>query len=259
MRGNPLTQATAILSHVARRTLPPALLQHLRKVRRGRPDQPAVGQARLGDLRRLTPFSRRFGFDRGLPVDRHYIERFLAFHARDVRGRVLEIKDNDYTRRFGGQRVTHSDILHVVAGNPKATIVADLTDADSVPSGAFDCIILTQVLPFIGDPLAAVRTLHRILAPGGCVLATVPGISQIDRHEMERWGDYWRFTSLSARMLFEKAFSPEHVSVDVYGNVLSAVALLYGLASSELSPEELDFRDADYEVVIAIRAVTPIP
>ena len=257
MRGHPLRQARAILGHVARRTLPPAVLRHLRKVRRRRLGQPEVGLARLGDLRRLTPFSRRFGFDRGLPVDRYYIERFLAVHAHDVRGRVLEVKDDDYTRRFGGQRVTRSDVLHIVAGNPKATIVADLTDADSVPSGAFDCIILTQVLPFIPDPQAAVRTLHRILAPGGCVLATVPGICQVDRHEMERWGDYWRFTSLSARLVFERAFLPQHVSVEVYGNVLAAGALLYGLASSELSPEELDFHDPDYEVVIAIRAVTP--
>jgi SAM-dependent methyltransferase len=257
MRGHPLRQARAILGYVARRTLPPAVLHHLRKIRRRRPGQPQVGQARLGDLRRLTPFSRRFGFDRGLPVDRYYIERFLAVHAHDVRGRVLEIKDDDYTRRFGGQRVTRSDVLHIVAGNPKATIVADLTDADSVPSGAFDCIILTQVLPFIPDPQAAVQTLHRILAPGGCVLATVPGICQVDRHEMERWGDHWRFTSLSARLVFERAFLPQNVGVDVYGNVLAAGALLYGLASNELSPEELDFRDADYEVVIAIRAVTP--
>jgi SAM-dependent methyltransferase len=191
-------------------------------------------------------------------VDRYYIERFLAAHADDVRGRVLEVKDDRYTRRFGGERVSRSDVLHVVPGNPRATIVADLADADSLPPGVFDCAIVTQVLPFIRDPQAAVRTLHRILAPGGHVLATVPGISQIDRHEMERWGDYWRFTSLSARMLFERVFAPEQVTIDVYGNVLSAAGLLYGLASSELSQQELDFQDPDYEVVIAVRAVKPI-
>jgi SAM-dependent methyltransferase len=171
---------------------------------------------------------------------------------------VLEIKDDDYTRRFGGDRVTRSEVLHVVPGNPKATIVADLTDADHVPSEAFDCIILTQVLPFIRDSRAAVRTLHRVLAPGGIVLATVPGISQIDRHEMDRWGDYWRFTSLSARVLFEDVFAPQLVSVEAYGNVLSAAALLYGLASTELRQEELDHRDPDYEVVITVRAGKPI-
>jgi len=115
------------------------------------------------------------------------------------------------------------------------------------------------VLPFIRDPQAAVQTLHRIVAPGGAVLTTVPGISQIDRHEMERWGDYWRFTSLSARLLFESAFGAEHVTVEVHGNVLAATALLYGLAREELTDAELQARDPDYEVIIAIRAVKPLP
>ena len=258
LRRHPRAQTAALLKRLARGTLPPSMREQLRKRWPRRRGSPAAGTVRLGDLRRVTPLSRRFGYDRGLPVDRYYIERFLAAHADDVRGRVLEVKDDHYTRRFGGERVSRSDVLHVVSGNPKATIVADLADADSLPPGVFDCAIVTQVLPFIRDPQAAVRTLHRILAPGGRVLATVPGISQIDRHEMERWGDYWRFTSLSARMLFERVFSPEHVTIDVYGNVLSAAGLLYGLASSELSQQELDFRDPDYEVVIAVRAVKPI-
>ena len=39
---------------------------------------PRVGRVRFGSLRRLTPISRAFGFDRGLPIDRYYIERFLS-------------------------------------------------------------------------------------------------------------------------------------------------------------------------------------
>jgi hypothetical protein len=45
------------------------------------------------------------------------------------------------------------------------------------------------------------------------------------------------------------------VSVNAYGNVLTASAFLYGLADHELKPEELDFRDPDYEVSIGLRAV----
>jgi hypothetical protein len=41
---------------------------------------------------------------------------------------------------------------------------------------------------------------------------------------MERWGDYWRFKSLSARRLLEDAFGPEAVELSVYGNVLTAKA-----------------------------------
>ena len=210
---------------------------------------------RWGTLRRLTPVSRVFGFDRGLCIDRYYIENFLARHADDIRGRVLEIGDDAYTRRFGEERVTRSDVLHVAEGNPKATIVADLTCADHIPTDAFNCIIFTQTLLFIYDVRTALRHLHRILKPGGVLLATFPGISQISRYDMERWGDYWRFTDASARRLFSDVFGPENVTVETCGNVLVACAFLHGLAAQELNPEELDYHDPDYQVLITVRAV----
>lgn len=211
---------------------------------------------RFGSLRSLTPVSRKFGWDRGgLPVDRYYIERFLADHAGDIAGHVLEVRDDAYTRKFGGSRVTRTDVLHPTADNPRATIVADLTRAESIPSDSFDCVVLTQVLPFIPDVQAAVRTLHRILRPGGVVLATLPGISQIIRYDMDRWGDYWRFTSLSARRLFECAFPGGDVHVEAHGNVLAATAFLQGLSTRDLREAELNHRDPDYEVLITVRAV----
>lgn len=212
---------------------------------------------RFGSLRRLEPISHVFGFDRGMPIDRYYIEAFLATHAGDIRGSVLEIGDSTYTRRFGGERVIRSDVLHVRDDNPKATIVADLTRADHIPSDTFDCIILTQTLQFIYNVRAALRTLHRVLKPAGVVLVTFPGISQISRYDMDKWGEYWRFTTLSARRLFEEVFPSENLQVEAYGNVLVAVAFLHGLAAEELRREELDYHDPDYEVVLTVRAGKP--
>jgi glycosyltransferase involved in cell wall biosynthesis/SAM-dependent methyltransferase len=241
---------------LARATLPAGLRSWVAARLPGLGASPASGPVRFGTLRRLTPVSRRFGWDRGgLPVDRYYIERFLQQHAGDISGRVLEVRDDAYTRRFGGVNVTRSDVLHPTPDNEKATIVADLTSADHIPSNTFDCIVLTQVLPFILDVPAALRTLHRILRPGGVVLASVPGISQIVRYDMDRWGDYWRFTSLSARRLFECGFPEGEVRVEAHGNVLAATAFLQGLSSRDLRPDELDYTDPDYEVLITVRAM----
>jgi len=220
--------------------------------------RPPVGWVRFGSLRRLQPISRVFGYDRGLGIDRYYIEQFLASHAEDIRGHVLEIGDNAYTRKFGHTRVIKSDVLHVTEGNPKATIVADLTCADHIPSDTFDCIILTQTLNHIYDVRAALKHLHRILKPGGVLLASLPGLCQISRYDMDRWGDYWRFTNLSARRLFTEVFPQDHVEVKAYGNVLVAIAFLHGLAVQELKPEELETHDPDYQVLITVRAVKPL-
>jgi SAM-dependent methyltransferase len=215
---------------------------------------PPVGAVRFGSLRRLTPISRVFGYDRGQPIDRHYIESFLAAHARDVRGAVVEVGDDEYTRRFGAGSVTRSDILHVSADNPRATIVADLACAEHIASNSFDCVIVTQTLHLIFDVAAAVRTVHRILRPGGVCLATVPGISQVDSGA---WQDYWYWslTPAAARRLFTEAFTGGDVAVEAHGNVLASTAFLYGLAASELSRAELDANDPSYPLLVTIRAV----
>jgi SAM-dependent methyltransferase len=227
--------------------------QQARRLEQGR-RRPPVGEVHFGDLRRLKPISRNFGMSRGRPVDRYYIESFLARHAGDIRGRVLEIHDNAYTKRFGGERVDFSDVLDVAEDNPQATIVADLTRADRVPSEAFDCIIFTQTLHFIYDMRSAVQTLERILKPGGVLLATFPGITQTSCEQFDE--HYcWALTRVSARRLFEEAFPARSIDVKAHGNVLAAVAFLHGLAAEELRRKELDHHDPDYEMLITLRAV----
>lgn len=218
------------------------------------PEEPPVGRVRFGDLRRVTPIDRSFGFERGQPIDRYYIEGFLAGHAHEVRGHVLEVGDNYYTHRFGETRVTRSDVLNLTPDNPAATIIADLTQADHITSDTFDCIIFTQTLQFIYDLRAAISTLHRILKPDGVLLMTVPVMSQVCRYDMDRWGDYWRFTDAAPRRLLGDIFGSANVTVKAYGNVLAVIGFLHGLSAHELDPAELNHHDPDYQLIVTARA-----
>lgn len=214
------------------------------------------GMLRFGSLRRVSPISDSYGLDRGTPIDRYYIDGFLERYAADIGGRVLEVNDDRYTQRFGGGRVERSDVIHPIPGNPAATLIADLADAPHVPDGSFDCVICTQTLLYIFDTRAAIRTLRRILSPGGVLLVTVPGICRLSS-DNDEWGDWWRFTTQSIARLFDEAFEPGAAAVEAHGNVLAAAAQLYGLAAEELTPRELDHRDPAYDVVLAVRAQTP--
>jgi SAM-dependent methyltransferase len=245
----------AWISGVVRAALPAGTRRWLRSSQKSLNRLKPFGKDRAGLLNQVEPVSRVFGLDRGTPIDRFYIERFLWQHRADIRGHVLEIESDIYSQMFGEGRVRHCDVLHVSAGNPHATIVADLASADAIASDTFDCIILTQTLQFIFDASSAIRHVHRILKPGGVVLATVPGISQISQYDRKQWGDYWRFTSTSVSRLFGTTFSEQNISVDAYGNALAASAFLHGLAAEELQQDELASRDSDYEVLIAVRGV----
>ena len=239
-----------MLKRFLKRLLPPHVYSSfLQRARR------QLKPVHWGNLRRLSPISTLFGTDRGQPIDRYYIEAFLQKHSKEVRGSVLEIGDPTYTLKYGGDQVTHSHVLHVTVHNPKATLVGDLQTGQGVPDNAYDCMILTQTLLFIYDVHAAIETCYKALKPNGILLATFPGISQIVRYDMDRWGDYWRFTDASTRRLFGNVFGLENIVVETHGNVLIASAFMYGLATSELKAHELDFNDPDYQVIITVRAV----
>jgi hypothetical protein len=206
-------------------------------------------------LRRPTPLHRDFGWGRRHSVDRFYIERFLKKHALDIRGDVLEVAvAPNYTQQFGGDRVTRSHILYPVP-DPGATLVGNLGTGEGIPSDAFDCAVLTQVYHLIYDLRAAVRHTHRALREGGVALATFPGICQISRYDMDRWGDFWRVTDASVRKLFGDVFGAENVEVEVGGNVLSACAFLHGMVVADLTQAELEYADPDYQLNVAVRAV----
>jgi SAM-dependent methyltransferase len=151
--------------------------------------------------------------------------------------------------------VTRADILDVLPDNPRATIVADLAQADVIPDDTFDCLVITQVLLLVRDIRAALRTCHRILVPGGVLLATTPGITRLAPIESEVFGQWWHLTSMSAKALAEEAFGAGNVEVQTYGNVLAAAGFLYGLGTWDVTPEELAVHDPAFEVVIGIRAV----
>ncbi len=207
----------------------------------------------LGTLRRTTPISNSWGYDRGTPVDRYFIERFLNEHRQDIRSRVLEVKNSGYTDQFGVD-VEHRDVLDIDPANPQATIIADLTAADGIPSNSFDCFILTQTLQLIYDTRAAIAHAHRILRKGGVLLMTVPAMSQIV-HGPGLKNDYWRFTAASCSVLLEDVFGAGHYSVQSYGNVLTNIAFLTGMAYEELSLRELNAMDRYFPLIIAVRAV----
>ena len=245
------------LRRIAGSVLPEPARAGLRRFRARLAGATPPGLVRWGDLRRLKPFSRRWGLDRGLPIDRYYIEGFLARHNTDIRGRVLEIGDDAYAWRFGGLSVTATDVFDAREESPDATYTGDLACADEVPSDRFDCIVFTQTLQFFFEPSRAIRTLHRILKPSGVLLATLPGISPVGRPA--DWGEtwYWGFTTVSARRLFGEAFPDSSCRVEARGNVLAATGFLQGLAAQELTVRELDWDDPAYPVSILVRAVKP--
>jgi glycosyltransferase involved in cell wall biosynthesis len=214
---------------------------------------PPVGAIDFGSFATTRPLSRDFGWDRGTPVDRYYIERFLNHCAADIRGGVLEVGDDTYSKRYGGDKISAQAVLHRNPGHPGATLTGDMTQPGVLPESLFDCIVLTQTLQLIFEPDQALLRLHAALKHDGVLLLTVPGISQTDRGE---WGGswFWSFTEASLRRLLERHFPSESFTIETNGNVYSAICFLEGAALEEIDTAQLDMTDAAYPVILTVRA-----
>ena len=228
------------------RQLARGLLQRVRRIR-------GYMGLRIGRFAAAAPLSTAYGFDRGTPIDRFYIENFLQRHSADIHGTLLEMADSRYSRRFGGDRVDVQQVVDLSAGNEQATIIGDLCDPAVLPGEAFDCIIVTQTLQFIYDMPKVVQQVHRALLPGGVALITVPGIAPA------RGGSdyqcYWSLTEDALSRLVGDVFGAAGVTVSTQGNLFAATAFLHGAALEETPIHKLRACDPAYPVIVAARAV----
>jgi len=242
------TIKTVIKTHF-KKYFPSFMLRSLNRLGLYKMFIPGVHKVKKGDFERLKPFSTRYGYDRGGPVDRYYIENFLKKNKHVINGNVLEIKDSTYTKQFGTDRVTNSDILDIDQKNADATIIGDLQNLPQVQDNVYNCIILTQTLYLIFDVEKALKTCYRILKPGGSLLVTVPGIVPVGHdNDFEHW--YWSFTEQSVNLLLKKSFPKSDAVIESYGNVFAATAFLYGMGLCELTPQQLEYHDKHYPVSI---------
>ena len=200
-----------------------------------------------GNLRRTRPFSDHYGFDRGTPIDRYYVLKFMEKYCQHITGAVLEIQSTAYTR-FCGHDVRRSDSIDV---DPKhgTTYVCDLAHSQNVlASNAYDCFLLPNTLNHLEDVTNSLRHALRVVRPGGVILATAPTLTPLTPD----FSEYQRFTAAGLRELAQNTWQACEISIESYGNVLAATAALMGIASEELTATELDMNDPRYPVLITL-------
>lgn len=187
--------------------------------------------------------------NRGTPVDRYYIGKFLSEHQNDIKGLCLEIRDNRYGQEYAS-RIKKLDVLDIDRNNQLANLHGDLRNLNNIPDNTYDCLILTQVLQYIDHLSSAISECRRLLKPGGVLLITVPAFSRLDPKAPE----YWRFTSLGLAHLLNLIFGQDKIETKSYGNVLSGLGFWVGQSAEEFSSKELDYFDPMFPVIIVARA-----
>jgi SAM-dependent methyltransferase len=179
---------------------------------------------------------------------RAYIRAFLEHYVDKIRGRCVEFDPPVYQSWLSANAAVTSYDVWDTAPSPRATVVADLQQADNLADGAFDTIICTHVLSAIRDVWRAAAELHRLLAPGGMLLCTVPSILQKYAPHPK---DYWRFTEDSMVELLADFSRFELYSL---GNAATVAGSPYFLMVDHFPQWVLDTQDPSCPSIIAVAA-----
>lgn len=196
------------------------------------------------------PISTQFATERGTPVDRYYIDKFLGKYSGYIAGDVLEIEDNNYTKKFGGEVVKNAIVMDVGPQRPGITFVANLETGEGIRDEIADCFILTQTLMYIFDLKTAVKNIKRLLKPNGVVLITCSGISQNSKRCMDSYGAYFNFNEAAFERMFEEEKNMQIVTTGSFGNVKTVSAHINGLCCEDLQDVDFDLQDKCYPLIV---------
>jgi|TARA_B110000259_G_scaffold187654_1_gene242703 SAM-dependent methyltransferase len=196
----------------------------------------------------IHPISDYFGFDRGLPIDRYYINKFININKKHIRGNVLEIGDDRYSKKF-----KCDSTIYGIIKNEKVEI---LNLEEKLPNKIkkFDCIICTQVINYTYKKEKFISNLYKLLKKNGILLLTCSSITRISNYDYNRYGDYWRFTDMSLRKLLSSVFNKKSIRIKTHGNISVSTKFLYGLSADEVSYDDLNFNDKNFSLLISCRA-----
>lgn len=208
---------------------------------------PAIGEVDWGDFKRKVPICHACGFTRGTPIDRYYLSKFVAEIQDQVVGNVLEVggvpKDKEF---YDFSQRPEYRVLNLEPG-PGVDLVGDVHNPALIAPDSLDSVVIFNVLEHCYAPWEAVQNIHRWLKVGGKCFCLVPNAQRLH----DRPADYWRPLPDGISLLF-KNFAKRKLSV--YGNPMSVVGIFHGIATEEMTKEDLDAVHPDYPVITCIVA-----
>lgn len=217
------------------------LLSQLRKARY------PIGTLNWGDLRRGKPFCNEFGFERGTPIDRYYLDKFISSIRHLVKGKVVEIGGALSNReQYGFENTSTYDAVDLLS-SPFVNICGDIHESNLLKPDYYDTILLFNVLEHCHTPQKVVDNIHNWLASSGYCLAIVPNAQRIHNNP----GDYWRILPDGMKTLFQNFAK---VQVTTYGSPTSLIASYMGIAAQELTHDELTEINPLYPVTTCLVA-----
>lgn len=187
---------------------------------------------------KLLPISSDFGWSRGTPVGRYYVNKFVAEKAARLGGTILEFGESRYKACF--KTVHCYQVIDVFPG-PSVDYVCDIHDVSSVPEHHFDVIVCTQVLEHVERPVDALRQLHKLLKQDGHLICTVPFLAHI--HYVPT--DFYRF-SIDAICSALEIAGFEVLEARNSGNALVTLGSLLGFCAEDFDEKEMSVVDGIY-------------
>ncbi|WP_232014476.1 class I SAM-dependent methyltransferase [cyanobacterium endosymbiont of Rhopalodia gibberula] len=208
---------------------------------------PEINSLDWGNFKKLVPIYYLFGLTRGTLIDCYYLNQFIEEIREEIQGKILEIGGTSKDRDF--YEVTSQDSYQVLNLGPGLgiDIMGYIHDPSVIEPESVDSVIIFNVLEHCYDPWIAVQNIYRWLKIGGKYFAMVPNTVRIHGTPV----DYWRPLHDRIKYLFED-FSEQKLYI--YDSLITLIASYHGIATEELSSEEINNFNPGYPVITCIVA-----
>lgn len=183
--------------------------------------------------------------DRGTPIDRFYIEKFVKSKRKYISGNIYEIGDDFYSKKYA-QPHSKFTVLTYKENEPFAKHNINFNKKNSHLYNTADCLIVVQTLNFLYNTKNAISEIRNILKYDGCAIITVSSITPVSLYDYKRWGDFWRFTDMALRELLLEFFSIEEIEIRSFGNYDSTMFYLSGACAEEVNESILNHIDPEF-------------
>lgn len=194
---------------------------------------------------RLQPNCREECFDR------KYINNYISENRSCIKGDVLEFCGGDlYAPKYANNKINLKTMAYIGHKDiyPNATYFCNLDEEATLPNAKFDCIIATQVIMYMNNPLVALSNLRKLLKPNGVLLLTVPGPLF---HHSKNTHHMFSFTEESIKYLFNEVFG-NYSNLKLYGNINYAEYMLFWTKAPNKANNSFDYL---YTLVIGVKAI----
>lgn len=206
------------------------------------------------------PLTRNFGFYRGTPIDRYFINKWIYDFLDEIDSgnklKGIEIGGFDYLKYNSKKYLANELVPKRELKKSKDSLCINLNEPinkDFKLKEKYDFVICTQVLHVLENDINGLRIIYKLLKKGGLIIGSTAGtINPISIYDYKRWGCYRGYSDQGLKSILEK--TGFECQIETFGNFALAYEILNGAVVEDIDQSLFKENDEIFQILHLFKA-----